>query len=188
MKPFASTLRLHAAVLAAVVFFDQITKQWARARFTGQGGQPDYDAHIAVLGDWLHLRLVYNYGASFGMRPQEILPFLHPVAFFALITLAAIVLLLLYYRKLEPRDKAGRLAIVLVLSGAIGNNLIDRPIFHKVTDFIDVGMPGVHPRFPVFNVADAAVTTGILLLFLAPLFLRKKNPAAPAREETSDAV
>jgi signal peptidase II len=181
-------LRLHAAVLATVLFLDQITKLWARARFSGPDGHPDYAAHIAVLGDWFHLRLVYNYGASFGMRPQEILPFLHPVLFFVLLTLAAIALLVAYYRRMEPGDNAGRLALVLVLSGAIGNNLIDRPIFHKVTDFIDVGIPGVHPRFPVFNIADAAVTIGILLLFLAPLFARKKPATPPLAPEASDAV
>jgi signal peptidase II len=182
------SLRLHAAVLAAVVFLDQVTKQWARARFSGPDGQPDYGAHIAMLGDWLHFRLIYNYGASFGMRPQELLPFLHPVLFFILLTLGAIALLVTYYRKLEPQDKAGRLGIVLILSGAIGNNLIDRPIFHKVTDFIDVGIPGVYPRFHVFNIADSAVTIGILLLFLAPLFARKKPSTPPLAPEASDAV
>jgi signal peptidase II len=188
VKPSTPLLRLHASVLVAVLFLDQVTKLWARARFSGPDGQPDYGAHIAVLGDWLHLRLVYNYGASFGMRPQEILPFLHPVLFFILLTLAAVVLLAAYYRKMEPDDKAGRLALVLVLSGAIGNNLIDRPIFHKVTDFIDVGIPGLYPRFPVFNIADTAVTVGIMLLFLAPLFRRKPLDTAAEREETPDAV
>lgn len=170
--------KLYASVFATVLFLDQITKLRARARFSGPDGQPDYSAYIPVIGDWFHLRLVYNYGSAWGLRPQEILPFLHPVLFFILITAVAISLFVFYYRSLAPHEKAGRMGIILIITGAVGNNLIDRPLFHKVTDFIDVGIPGVYPRFPVFNIADTAVTVGILLLFLAPFFSRKKKSHA----------
>jgi signal peptidase II len=177
---FSAQLRLHAIVFAAVLLLDQLTKLWARARFSGPDGQPDYGSFIPVLGDWLHFRLVYNYGAAFGMKPQNILPFLPPPVFFALLTVAAIALFTAYYRRLGPQDGAARLGITLILAGAVGNNLIDRPTLHKVTDFIDAGIPGLYPRFPVFNIADCAVSIGIVLLFLAPLFSRGKPPAAPS--------
>ena len=177
--------RLHALVFALVLILDQLTKYWARARFSGPDGQPDYGNVIPVLGDWLQFRLVYNFGSAWGLRPQELLPFLHPVLFFTIITVVAIALLLIYYRNMVSTDNAGRLGLVLILTGAVGNNLIDRPIFHKVTDFIYVGIPDVYTRFPIFNIADSAVTIGILLIFIAPLFAHKKPEA---HKEASDAI
>ena len=168
----------HAAIFAAVVLFDQITKYWARARFSLPGGEPDYGAFIPVIGEWLQFRLVYNFGAAFGMQPQKILPFLHPAVFFTALSALAVVLFGVYYRKLGRQHAVERLGIVFVLAGAVGNNLLDRPIFHKVTDFIDIGIPGVHPRFPVFNIADISVCTGIGLLIFISLFSR--GPQSPS--------
>jgi signal peptidase II len=165
-------LRLHVLIFAILLLADQLTKLWARARFSLPNGEPDYAEHIAVLGEWLHLRLVYNTGAAFGLRPQEIAPFLHPMAFFGILTSIAIVFFAVYYRRLGPGESTARLGVLLILTGAFGN-FIDRMALHRVTDFIDAGIPGVFPRWPVFNVADSAVTVGIVLLFLAPLLRRK---------------
>jgi signal peptidase II len=173
-------LRWHAAIFTVVLALDQLTKWWARARFSLPNGEPDYNAFIPVLGDWLHLRLVYNYNTAFGLQPQNLLPFLNPVVFFTLLTLAAIALFVLYYRRLGPEEKASRLGIALILSGAVGNNLIDRLTLYKVTDFIDVGIPGVSPRWPVFNIADSSVCIGIGLFLVSALFAR-----APANSGTS---
>jgi signal peptidase II len=182
----SARFRLHASVFAVVLFLDQITKWWARARFSGPDGQPDATAFIPVLGDWFHLRLVYNYGAAFGTTPQSLVPFLNPTVFFVIFSLVAIACLGFYYYRLGAKENIARLGVLLILAGAVGNNLLDRPFFHKVTDFIDVGIPDVHPRFPVFNIADTAVTIGIILIFMAPL-LTRKSLRSPSSTEASDA-
>jgi len=174
-----SSFRAHAAIFLVTLAADQITKWWARARFSLPNGEPDYGDSIAVLGDWFHLRLVYNPGAAFGLRPHDLLPFLHPMSFYVLFSLVAIVLLSLYYRRLGPTEPAGRLGIALILSGAVGNNLIDRLFMHKVTDMFDVGIPGFYPRWPVFNIADSAVLIGLALLVIPPFFASDKPEDSP---------
>jgi signal peptidase II len=177
----------HAGLFVLVVLLDQATKYWARARFSLADGSPDYFDHIPVIGDWLHLRLVFNHGAAFGLQPQNILPFLHPVAFFTALSTLAVILFGAYYRRLGPGHGTERLGIALVLAGAVGNNLIDRPTLHKVTDFIDIGIPGVFPRFPVFNVADISVCIGLGLMILPSFFIRKPQPQPSPAAETPGA-
>lgn len=175
----------HLALFVLVLIVDQATKYWARLRFSLPGGEPDYSASLPVIGDWLNFRLVYNYGAAFGMKPQNVLPFLHPIAFYALFSAAAIGFLGVYYRRLGPSEPAARLGILLILAGAFGN-LIDRISMHRVTDFIDAGIPGFSPRWPVFNIADSSVCVGIALLIIPPFFARSApRAAAPAKETDS---
>jgi signal peptidase II len=188
MKKLSPDFLRHAAVFTAALLLDQLTKVWARGRFSLPGGEPDYSDSIRVIGEWLQFRLVYNHGAAFGMKPHSLLPFLHPMFFYVAFSLVAIVLLSVYYRKLGREEGGARLGIALILSGAVGNNLIDRLFMHKVTDFIDAGIPGYAPRWPVFNIADSAVSIGLVLLIFAPMFARKTTdaPTAPS-EDASDA-
>jgi signal peptidase II len=178
-----SSFRAHVAVFTVSLALDQLTKWWARASFSLPNGEPDYHNYIAVLGDWFHLRLVYNHAAAFGLKPHSILPFLHPMSFYVVFSVIAIVLLSVYYRKLGPSEPSARLGIALILSGAVGNNLIDRLAMHKVTDFIDVGIPGFFPRWPVFNIADSAVSIGLALLIIPPFFAKSK-PVADSGESS----
>ena len=172
---FTLSSAFRGALLLAVLALDQATKYWARVRFSLPDGQPDYMRSIGILGDWLRFRLVYNTGAAFGMRPQNFLPFLQPTWFYALFSLAAIVFLSAYYRRLGPKEWGARLGVVLILAGAVGN-LVDRLRFHKVTDFIDTGIPGFFPRWPTFNIADSSVCIGMALLLLLPLWARHTAP------------
>ncbi len=170
------------AACVGVLALDQASKYWARVRFSPDG-HPDYFQSIPILGDWLQFRLVYNTGAAFGMKPQNVLPFLSPTLFYVLFSLAAIVFLAVYYRRLGAGEEATKLGVVLILAGAFGN-LIDRLRFHQVTDFIDAGVPGFYPRWPTFNVADSSVCIGMALLLLLPLLARKAKPAGSAAMET----
>lgn len=159
-------------LLLATLAADQLTKWWARAAYSLPDGEPDYLHVTRVLGEWLQFRLVYNSGAAFGMKPQSVLPFLHPTLFYALFSTAAIVVLFLYYRRLDARETWAKAGVALILSGAFGN-LIDRLLLHKVTDFIDVGLPG-GLRWPTFNVADSCVCVGVGLILAAPLFAGRR--------------
>ena len=168
----AATYSLHGFIFALVLVLDQLTKYWVRHRYSLPGGEPDYYLSTPVIGDWLQFRLVYNFGAAFGTRPQSILPFLSPTVFYGLFSLIAIVFLGFYYRRLGAREPMARLGVLLILAGALGN-LTDRMVLHKVTDFIDAGIPGFSPRWPVFNIADSSVCIGIALLLIPSLFSRK---------------
>lgn len=106
-------------------------------------------------------------------------------------------MLVWYLRQIASGHWAPRLAVTLILAGAVGN-LIDRalygvifgdaPLFYgRVVDFIQVDIPDitwlgdVHTHFPVFNVADSCVTVGVILLLLTG----NKLPATP--HERADA-
>jgi signal peptidase II len=170
-------------VLIAGIVVDQWTKHLARANFSLPGGEPDYFHIKRILGEWLQFRLVYNTGAAFGMKPQSYLPWLNPTTFYVLFSTVAIVVLGFYYRKLTRDDAWQKYGVALILSGAFGN-LIDRLRFHKVTDFIDVGIPSLPTRWPTFNIADSCVCVGVAIILIAPMFLAKR----PSTSETASSA
>jgi len=183
VKSPSATSVFGLGLFTGVFALDQATKFWSRTVFSLPNGEPDYFKTLQVLGDWLQFRLVYNSGAAFGIRPQNILPFLHPTLFYGLFSLAAIIILGIYFRKLAPGDSASRIGIILILAGAAGN-LIDRLCFHKVTDFIDAGIPGFFPRWPTFNVADSSVCIGMGILILFPMFAPRSKSAHSSNPPT----
>jgi len=115
---------------------------------------------VAVWGEWLQLRLVYNQGAAFGLD-------LGPYSRWIFMGLAGIAVVLLYrLSRASPRaDTLRHLACGLVTAGAAGN-LVDRLRHaHGVVDFIDVGIGSY--RWPTFNVADMGVSIGAILLAIS---------------------
>lgn len=179
--PNASKIRSRlglAALLAVTLAVDQWTKFLARAHFGFPDGEPDYFKIKQVIGEWLQFRLIYNSGAAFGMKPQEFLPFLNPTVFYLLFSTAAIGFLLFLYRKLPREDLWQKSGITLILSGAFGN-LIDRIMIQKVTDFIDVGVPGYPWRWPTFNIADSCVCVGVAMILISSWIPRKADAADP---------
>jgi signal peptidase II len=110
-----------------------------------------------VAGDALRLTLVRNQGAAFGLYLGEYSRYI-----FMVLTVGALVILWRLYQSTRDGDLPRTLAIALVCAGALGN-LIDRVRYHEgVVDFIDVGFRDM--RWPTFNVADMAVSTGAFLL------------------------
>jgi signal peptidase II len=143
--------RLFWPVLITVVLSDIITK-WIAVRDLYPRGVPR-----EVFGDVVRLTLVYNRGAAFGINVGEYSRWI-----FLALTVVALVILAQLYRATPGRDIARTLAISLVSAGAIGN-LIDRVRGPQgVVDFIDIGFGDM--RWPTFNVADMAVSTGAILL------------------------
>ncbi len=136
-----------------------------------------------VFDDWFRWTLVYNPGAAFGLH-------LGPYSrwIFLALTLGALVILFRLYRATADGDRVRTLALGLVTAGACGN-LIDRIVSPRgVVDFIDIGIGD--SRWPTFNVADVAVSTGAVLLAWV---LWGEDKAAEARaasnvEETSSMV
>jgi signal peptidase II len=165
------------ALLLVTLVTDQVTKYLARVNFGLPNGEPDYFKVMQVVGEWVQIRLVFNSGAAFGMKPQSILPFMNPTLFYSITSAIAITALIFYYRHLRPQDRWQKAGLALILSGAFGN-LIDRLKFHKVTDFIDVGIPSWTYRWPTFNVADSCVCIGVGLIIIAPMFIKNRAPGA----------
>jgi signal peptidase II len=150
-KPEEGRPSIFWPVLVTVVLSDIVTK-WIAVRDLYPRGVPR-----EVFGDVVRLTLVYNRGAAFGLHLGEYSRWI-----FLVLTIAALVILAQLYRATPARDIARVLAISLVSGGAIGN-LIDRIRGPQgVVDFIDIGIGDM--RWPTFNVADMAVSTGAILL------------------------
>ena len=153
---------LEIIVALTVVVVDQITKAMVRPALT-------LHESVAVIPGFLDLTRVHNTGAAFGMLNGVDFPFKTVVlSIVAAIALGGVA----WYAVTVPlSDRLARLGIAGVLGGAIGN-LIDRALFGKVTDFV---LWRVHEhRWPVFNVADAAITGGVIFMILDILGLGKR--------------
>jgi signal peptidase II len=131
-----------------VVIADQWSKAWVRANIPmGEMWSP---------WDWLtpYARLVhwYNTGVAFGMFQGMSL-------LFTILAIVVVVVILLFFPRVPASDWYLRLALGLQLGGALGN-LIDRVLRGHVTDLISI------MSFPVFNIADASISTGVAILLL----------------------
>lgn len=145
--------RLYGWVVGLVLLLDVVTKVAAQLTL------PEYRP-VPVLGDFFRLTYIFNPGAAFGLH-------LGPWSrvFFGVLAVVAVVVLFQMYRATPMADRRRRLAVALVTGGAVGN-LIDRVRSPRgVIDFLDVGFESF--RWPVFNVADIAVTTGAVLLAIS---------------------
>jgi signal peptidase II len=139
------------AVVASVTALDVVTKAWAETRLLPAGFPR------GVIGDWFRFTLVYNPGAAFGLNVGE-----HSRWVFMGLTVIALAILGRLYMNTREGDMARSMALALVCAGALGN-LIDRVRSDKgVVDFIDIGFTSA--RWPTFNIADMAVTSGAVLL------------------------
>jgi len=142
---------LTAVVVIAV---DQWTKAWVRANLpVGQA----FDL-FPGFGDWARLLHIQNTGAAFGM-------FQTGGTVFTIVAIVVSTAIVYYSFKITEEAWALRLILGLQLGGALGN-LIDRLLFGPVTDFIS--LLGIW-NAPIFNVADASITIGVVLMVVAML-------------------
>ncbi len=134
-----------------VIIIDQITK-WVTV-----SNLREFQS-VTVIENFFNFTFVKNTGAAWGIFDKSTL----------LLTIFSIVILGLFvYMYRTYRDKTTRFFLALIISGAIGN-LIDRIRLQYVVDFFDFNLFGY--RFPVFNVADIAVSLGTLCLVVYLLF------------------
>ena len=184
---FINKWPFHLGVILFSIVADQLTKWWALVRFTNETGAPNHD-FISVVGDLVRFQLVFNKGAAFSSRPQDLMPFLPSWLFFLLISIIASVILLWFYKSIDKRDWMSRLGVVMILGGAIGN-FIDRMRLSMVVDFIDCDFPDfIMTRFPTFNVADSFVTVGVAIVILSPLILKQIHKQIKEEKENKGAA
>ncbi len=149
MKKFLRTYSLLIIVAIVIISLDQYTKNIIRENF-------ELWTDVWAPWDWMlpYARIVHvpNTGVAFGM-------FQGSGNIFSIVNLIVVLIIIFYYPRVPESDWSLRLAMSLQLSGAIGN-VIDRFTVGHVTDFISVG------TFPVFNIADASITCGVIVLII----------------------
>jgi signal peptidase II len=142
------------AIFATLLAIDHATKFWAKAYLMPTEEHPG--RVIVLIPGCLDFTYAENTGAAFSMLSEhtEIL------AGFSILATAGF---LWFFTTLPSREKWGRLAVGAILSGAVGN-LIDRVFRGYVVDFIHAWWGQYH--WPVFNIADCAITVGAAVLVL----------------------
>jgi signal peptidase II len=146
-------LALYTTLLVLIIALDVVTKMIVQRTLVLYSPMP-------VVGDVFRLTYIYNPGAAFGLHLGA-----NSRIIFLALTVVALVVLYLWYQQTPWEDRLRLVAIASVSGGAAGN-MIDRIRSHRgVVDFLDVGFGAV--RWPVFNIADIAVTVGAILLALS---------------------
>ena len=164
-------LLIFGALFPAIMVLDVVTKRWALESLALESSE--------LFGGLLPLTLAFNKGAAFGMRIGE-----DSRWFFIPVTILALILLAVLFKQAERRDYLRITSISLVVSGAIGN-LYDRVRWDRgVVDFLGP-VDLVFWDFPIFNVADMAITCGAILLAIS-FWIEEQQERA--REEATAAA
>jgi len=153
--------------IATIVVVDQLSKFLVRSTI------PLYSKRTVITHvlDFTH---VQNTGAAFGVLNAADFPYKSAVMIG--IAALALVAISMYARQLGSHEKLSRYGLALILGGAFGN-LIDRAINNYVVDFVDVYWGDAH--FWAFNVADAAITIGAILVLLEMIGLGRRHASHP---------
>lgn len=164
-RPPWGQLALPYIIMAVVLILDQLTKRWIEANIPLYSSWAPFPA-LANVFQFTHTA---NTGMAFGMIQGS--------GWIISILALGVVAVISYFNFTMPPDLLLRVALGLVLGGAIGNNLIDRLRLGHVTDFVDIG-----PWY-IFNVADMAITGGVILLGYVILFHHSDNDKDSDRAE-----
>jgi len=148
-------------VSLVVVLADQLTKFWILANFQ--------EYQVVEVWPVFNLTLVYNTGAAFSFLAdaggwQRYL--------FAGLALVVSLILFFWLKGMQAQERLTAWAVALVLGGAVGN-LIDRLVYGKVVDFLQWHWE--HHYFPTFNLADSAITLGVILLLIDTFLPDRKS-------------
>ena len=160
-----------SSVTGGIILLDQLTKQQIMQTMR-------LHESISVIPNLLSLTYIRNPGAAFGLLAGSSNAF--RMVFFGLTSIFALGLLGTILLRMPEQDWVGRVSVAGILGGAIGN-LIDRLRFGEVIDFLDVYVENYH--WPAFNVADSAITVGVIFLIVHFAFEKRTEP--PPASETS---
>jgi len=153
VSPPAGKAGMLAFIMTVVVGLDVLTKAFVQRTF-------HVYQQVDLVGDFLRLTYIHNAGAAFGI---QLGPYSREI--FLVLSVVALVALGAMYWVTPAADRMRLISIALICGGAVGN-LLDRiRSAQGVVDFLDVGLGSM--RWPVFNVADMAVTTGAVFLALS---------------------
>lgn len=169
-----SRLVAMVSLAAVVLLIDQLTKAWLTTNMATHDTRP-------IIEGFVRLRYTENSGAAFGL-------FQGWTGVLSIAAAAIITAIVLSASRFAGNSKLLMLAIGLVLGGALGN-LVDRLTLGHVRDFIDVYGPhiewnGVVYTWPVFNVADSAISIGVVILMVSLVF--GQGEGSPYAETSPD--
>ena len=145
---------------AFAILLDQWTK-WLIVK------NMDYGERISVWDPWLGILSHRNRGAAWGMLEGQ-------MWLFTIVTVAVIIAIIYFYHKEAEGKPIFQVGLMLLLGGAIGN-FIDRLFRGEVVDFVDVLIPVINYHFPIFNIADAALTIAVVVLMIGLIIEDKKE-------------
>jgi signal peptidase II len=155
-----------ALVAACVIVFDQLTKKWILDTL----GPVEFTSR-PLIGSWLSFTLVKNTGVAFGL-------FQNIPGFFTITSVLISIGAILFYRFQLPHNRPWvQVSVGLIVGGAIGN-IIDRLRYQYVIDFVHVSwFPGI------FNLADSAITIGVVMLAGYLLLIGEDRPQPALADE-----
>ena len=156
--PLKSHQKVFLVIAAGVLVLDQVTKAVASSTLKMYEIRP-------VIQGFLNLTRVHNTGAAFGLLAGQASPV--RTFFFLTVSFLALGVVLWMLLRLPPDQKVELVALSLIFGGALGN-VIDRARLGEVIDFIDLYYRSYH--WPAFNVADSAITVGVILLLYRLVF------------------
>ncbi len=149
-------IRLQAIALGLLVFvLDTLSKYWVKTT----PWLHDYP----VVNGYFTIQYATNEGIAFGFFHDARSPWKTPLL--ATMAVVAIGMVLYYIWKTSPRERLVFASLGLLLGGILGN-FVDRLLHQSVVDFLKLHW-GVHYVWPTFNLADSAITTGVLMILLA---------------------
>lgn len=157
-------------IALTTVVTDQLTK-WVVGRSVPAEGRP-------VFGSFFSLTPTQNTGGAFSLLQTY-------NWVFVVIAIVAVVALLYVYHLHQRRDLATSCALALALGGAVGN-LVDRAQFGHVRDFFHLHTAAHETLWPIFNVADSAITVSIVILAARIVFPARRQ--APNDEPVGGSV
>ncbi len=154
-----------------IIFIDQITKWMAEANLELGKDVFEVTAH-------LNFALAYNYGAAFSFLSDQ---GGWQRWFFVILATVVSIVILIWLARLKKHETGLAIGLSLILGGAVGN-LIDRTLYGRVIDFIDVYADWdvffLHNgHFATFNVADIAINIGAVILVAISLFTKDEEEA-----------
>ena len=164
---------LLALVAGTVIIIDQLTKLSIMQNMR-------LHESIPIIPNLFSLTYIRNPGAAFGLLAGSSNAF--RTLFFGVTSVFALGLLGTILVRLPANDWMGQLSIASILGGAIGN-LLDRLQYGEVIDFLDVYIETYH--WPAFNVADSAISVGVVFLIIHFAFEKKEAPQVPSGSASS---
>ncbi len=150
-------------IVSLIIFVDLFTKYLAVKFFAFKS--------ITIIPNFFDLTLVWNRGAAFGFLASAP-EFVRKAVLIGASTIAAVAVIIYVYKNSQKLSKLEFISLALIAGGAIGN-LYDRFFIGAVRDFLDFYIGNYH--WPAFNIADSAITIGILGFVISELYLKRKR-------------
>ena len=156
---YKKKIKIITLIIFAIFIIDQISKKYIIGYFDGNDS-------LIYINSFLNFDLIWNNGIAFGLLGFE------NSNLYNLITIIIILVILMLLYIIKETNNFNIYFYSMIVGGALGN-LVDRINFSAVTDFIDFHLGQYH--WFVFNVADIFISTGVICLIIAEIFIKNNN-------------